>query len=117
MSSDEIQKTEAIQKTLAAFQKTLSALSKPGEKPVGSSDAARKPGDQVSAGGRTYTIEKVLGSGSEGDIYVVTDGKRRAVLKLCHPGFTTNTKVLQRLERLKGKGYIVDVLEYGPDPS
>lgn len=115
MSSDEIQKTEAIQKTLSAFQKTLSALSKPGEKPVGPSDAARKPGDQVSAGGKTYTVEKVLGSGSEGDIYVVTDGKRRAVLKLCHPGFTTNTKVLKRLEHLKGKGYIVDILAYGPD--
>lgn len=115
MSSDEIQKTEAIQKTLSAFQKTLSALSKPGEKPVGPSDAARKPGDQVSAGGKTYTVEKVLGSGSEGDIYVVTDGKRRAVLKLCHPGFTTNAKVLKRLEHLKGKGYIADILEYGPD--
>lgn len=115
MSSDEIQKTEAIQKTLSAFQKTLSALSKPGEKPVGPSDAARKPGDQVSAGGKTYTVEKVLGSGSEGDIYVVADGKRRAVLKLCHPGFTTNTKVLKRLEHLKGKGYIADILEYGPD--
>ena len=113
--TEAVQKTESFQKTLSAFQKTASALGKPGEDPVRPSQAAHKPGDQVSAGGKTYTVEKVLGSGSEGDIYVVTDGKRRSVLKLCHPGFNTNTKVLKRLERLKGKGYIVDVLEYGPD--
>ena len=108
------QKTLSIQKTLAAMQKTVSALSKPGE-PVKPVAAARKPGDQVTAGGKTYTVEKVLGSGSEGDIYVVTDGKRRYALKLCHQDYKTNINILKRLEELSGKGYIPVIYEYGED--
>ena len=108
------QKTLSIQKTLAAMQKTVSALSKPGE-PVKPVAAARKPGDQVTAGGKTYTVEKVLGSGSEGDIYVVTDGKRRYALKLCHQDYKTNINILKRLEALSGKGYIPVIYEYGED--
>ena len=108
------QKTLAIQKTLAAMQKTASALSKPGE-PVKPVAAAHKPGEQITVGGKTYTVEKVLGSGSEGEINVVTDGKRRYALKLCHPDYKTNVKILKRLEALSGKGYIPTIYEYGED--
>ena len=114
MADGDIQKTQSIQKTLAAFQKTASALSRPGD-PVKPKTPAHKPGETVTAGGKTYTIEKILGSGAEGDIFLVTDGKRRYALKLCHGDYKTNTKVLKRLARLKGKGYVVDVIDYGED--
>ena len=109
------QKTLSIQKTLAALQKTASiqkAASGGQSKPA---KAARQPGDKITVGGKEYTIEKVLGSGSEGDLYVVTDGRRRYALKLCHEGYKTNKKVLQRLETLKGRGYAVNIIEYGDD--
>lgn len=118
--AEEPQKTQSIQKTLAAIQKTVAiqktaaALSRPGE-PLKPSASAHKPGEEVTVGGKTYKIEKVLGSGSEGDLYVVTDGSRRYALKLCHEGYNTNKQVLQRLEKLKGRGYIVDILDYGDD--
>ena len=77
--------------------------------------AAKKPGETVSVGGRSLTVEKVLGHGAEGDIYVVTDGKRRYALKLLRAGFKTNPKVLDELKTLNGKGYIADIIDYGPD--
>ena len=114
------QKTQSIQKTLAALQKTVStqktasAPNKPGE-PVKPAAAAHQAGERIVVGGKEYTIEKVLGSGAEGDLYVVTDGRRRYALKLCHEGYKTNTKVLRRLETLKGRGYSVEIIEYGDD--
>ena len=74
-----------------------------------------KPGETLTVGGRTLTIEKVLGHGAEGDIYVVHDGKRRYALKLLRAGFKTNPKVLDALKSLNGKGYIADIIDYGPD--
>ena len=109
------QKTLAIQKTLvAAIQKTAAALAKPGEE-VKHANAKHKPGEQVTAGGKTYTVEKILGSGSEGDLYVVIDGKRRYALKLCHSDYKTNKKVLLRLDKLNGRGFIPKIYEYGED--
>ena len=111
------QKTQSIQKTLAALQKTVStqktasAPNKPGE-PVKPAAAAHQAGERIVVGGKEYTIEKVLGSGAEGDLYVVTDGRRRYALKLCHEGYKTNTKVLRRLETLKGRGYSVEIISY-----
>ncbi|MBO4469511.1 MAG: protein kinase [Bacteroidales bacterium] len=114
MSSDP-QKTLAIQKTLvAAIQKTAAALAAPGDE-LKPREAEHKPGDEIVVGGKAYTIEKVLGSGSEGDIYVVHDQKRRYALKLCHQGYKTNKNILQRLDKLQGKGYIPKIYEYGDD--
>lgn len=114
------QKTAAApQKTAAAPQKTAAAPQKTAAAPLYSSAldikpaaGAHAPGDTVKAGGKSYTVEKLLGSGSEGDIYLVSDKRGRYALKLCHGGFKTNVKVLQLLEKLKGKGYIADVLAY-----
>lgn len=67
------------------------------------------------AGGKSYTVEKLIGSGSEGDLYIVSDKRRRYALKLCHKGFRTNTKVMPALQKLKGKGYIADIIDYSDD--
>ena len=115
------QKTAAApQKTAAAPQKTLTA---PGAHPEAAGTApphsAPKPqhavGGQITVGGKTYTVEQVLGCGTEGELYVVSQGKKRYALKLCREGYKPNVAVLQKLKNLKGKGYVVDTLEYGAD--
>lgn len=112
-----------IQKTLAAPQKTLSAPTMPGQsghdgavgpdapRPKG----AHAPGDTVKAGSKTYTVVKSLGSGGEADIYIVSDKHRQYALKLFRPGFHANTKVLPILQKLKGKGYLTETVDYGDD--
>ena len=105
----------APQPTAAAPQKTaavLSALASPGT-PVAS--RTHNPGDTVKAGGKTYTVEKLLGSGTEGDIYVVNDRKRRYALKLCHAGFHPNRAVLTALQKLKGENVITEIIDFGDD--
>lgn len=72
-------------------------------------------GDTISVGGNDYSVIKLLGQGSEGDIYVVHDDSSRYALKLCHRGFHTNTKVMPALQKLNGKGYITDIVDYGND--
>ena len=114
------QKTAAApQKTAAAPQATAAApqptAAAPGSAPgpeLQPASGAHAPGETIKAGGKSYTVEKLIGSGSEGDIYVVSDKRGRYALKLCHHGFKTNTKALSALEKLKGKGYIADVLAY-----
>ena len=109
------QKTEAApQPTATAPQPTATpgGLAVPGESiPTD----LYSPGDTVKVGGKNYTVEKLIGSGSEGDIYIVSDKRRQYALKLCHPGFKTNTKVLQALEQIKGKGYVADIIAYDKD--
>lgn len=77
--------------------------------------AAYAPGDTISVGGKNYSVTQLLGQGSEGDIYVVTDNNGRYALKLCHKGFHTNAKVMPALQTLNGKGYITDIVAYGDD--
>ena len=67
------------------------------------------------AGGKSYTVEKLIGSGTEGDLYIVTDKRHRYALKICHKGFHTNTKVMPALQKLKGKGYIADIIDFSDD--
>jgi len=117
----------APQKTATAPQKTAAAPQKTAAAPqdsvlfdrlknTGGANGLKAPGASVTAGGKVYTVVQVLGSGSEGDIYVVSDGKgRRYALKLFHPGFKPNAEVLSALKKLNGKGYITDILDYGED--
>lgn len=107
------QKTAAApQKTAAAPQKTAAAPGSAPDPGINPASGAHAPGETVKVGGKTYTVEKLIGAGSEGDIYVVSDKRGRYALKLCHSGFKTNVKVLSALEKLKGKGYVADVLAY-----
>ena len=109
------QKTAAApQKTAAAPQSTAAAPHVPGmAAPSGGGTYA--PGETVKVGGNSYTVEKLMGSGSEGDIYIVSAHKRKYALKLCHPGFHTNVKVMPAMQKLNGQGYISDIVDYGDD--
>ena len=106
----------APQKTAVAQQRTAAAPPVRAVPPGASVPSGRhRPGETVKAGGRTCTVEKLLGSGAEGDIYVVNDHRRRYALKLCHPGFRTNAQVLNELKKLNGRGFITDIIDYGDD--
>lgn len=72
-----------------------------------------KEGDSLMVGGHSLTIVRGIGNGTEGEIYVVKKGQKTYALKLCHPGYHTNIKVLSALKQLKGKGYIVDIEDFG----
>lgn len=50
------------------------------------------------------------GSGTEANLYVQDDG---TILKLYNPGFKCNAKVLEKVRGLKGKGFVVDLIDYG----
>ena len=69
----------------------------------------------MTVGGKSYTVEKCIGSGTEGHLYIVRDKKGRYALKLFHGGYHPNQKVLSALQPLKGKGYLATILEYGND--
>ena len=113
----------APQKTAVAPQKTAVAPQKTAVAPTGGpvrpgtpvpSDKF-SPGQKVQVGGKSYTVEKLLGSGMEGDIYVVSDHQRRYALKRCHPGYRTNVPVMPGLRKLGGRGFITDIVDYGDD--
>ena len=115
------QKTAAAPQTTAVAPQTTAVAPQttavaPGQ---AAPDAPRKndrnPGDTVTAGGKTYKIEKILGQGSEGDLLLVSEGKRQYALKIFHKGFRANTGVLGKLSPLKGKGYLVELVDYGDD--
>lgn len=110
----------APEKTAAAPEKTAAAPEKtaaagPGLE-IPTPDSTRKPGDTVTVGGKTYTVVEVIGSGSEGDLYVVKDNHRKYALKLCHKGFKTNEAVLKALGKMKDKDYLLPgIVSFGPD--
>ena len=70
-------------------------------------------GDVITIGSHNCTIVELLGSGTEGEIYKAREGPKTYALKVCHEDFKTNTKVLSALQTLKGKGYIVDIEDFG----
>ena len=105
----------APQKTAVAPQKTAVAPGVASAPGAPSGDSTPVQTDSITVGGKTYKIEKQMGSGTEGDIYLVTDGKRRYALKRCHPGFQTNTAVMPALQKLNGKDYITDIIDYADD--
>ena len=117
------QKTAAApQKTAVAPQKTAAAPQKTavanGAVPAGGTlpaNGPKQPGESITAGGKSYKVEKLIGSGSEGDIYVVSDGKRRYALKKCHPGYHTNMKVMPKLQKLNDTHMLVEIVDFGDD--
>lgn len=103
----------APEKTATAPEKT--AVPKGAARPQGQSASGftHQVGDNVAVGGHNCTITACLGSGTEGEIFQVKEGNKSYALKLCHPGFRTNKKVLEALKPLKGKDYIVDIVDFG----
>ena len=118
----EPQKTAtAPQKTATAPQKTATAPQKTAtapERATGSqgqsiSASMYKVGDNITIGSHNCTITECIGSGAEGEIFKVKEGKKLYALKLCNNESQTNVKVLDALQPLKGKDCIVDIEAYG----
>jgi serine/threonine protein kinase/peptidoglycan hydrolase-like protein with peptidoglycan-binding domain len=110
----------APQKTAVAPQKTAVAPQKTAVAPgmgAPQSTAAPQPAGEkeITVGGKTYQVEKLISSGTEGDVFIVSDGHSRYALKRCHPGFHTNMAVMPALQKLNGKGYIADIIDYADD--
>jgi serine/threonine protein kinase len=103
----------APQKTAVAPQKT--AVAPDMVAPQSAVDNQQQVSETVTVGGKTYKVEKVMGSGAEGDILLVTEGSKRYALKRCHAGFKTNKAVMAALQQLNGKGYIADIIDYADD--
>ena len=106
------QKT-AVQKT-AAIEKTAAAPAPEGGAPQDGSQKQYEPGATLQIGPHSLTVKKVIGTGSEGVLYLVTDGRRDYALKLCNPGFRTNMALMPAIKGLP-KGYVVDIVDYGED--
>lgn len=115
------QKTATAPEKTATAPKNTAAAPEKTAAPVGLKSPApatsHKAGDTVTAGGKTFTVVEPIGSGAEGDIYVVKDAdNRKYALKLCHKGFKTNEKVLAALGEMKDKDYLIPRIEsFGPD--
>ena len=108
----------APQKTAVAPQKTAVAPQKTAVAPGSlkpSNTAAAQLDSITVGGGKTYKVEKCMGSGTEGDIYVVADGAKRYALKRYHPGFRANMPVMPILQKLNGKSCISDIIDYAED--
>lgn len=108
------EKTAIPEKTAAMLQKTLATLI-PANDPV-PVQAAHKEGDVITLDGKDYTVEKVLSSGAEGDLYQVSSKGKRYALKLCHKGYQTNEKALKALEKMKDRDvHLPKIAAFGPD--
>ena len=105
------------QKTDVMSQKTAVMPSGTDVRPQGTEavEVSYAVGETIIAGGKSYTVTGIIGRGSEGDIYVVSGATGRYALKLCHKGIHTNVKVMPALQKLNGKGYITDIVDYGDD--
>ena len=55
-------------------------------------------------------LGKVISSGTEGTIYLQPDGK---ALKVYNPGFHYNSKILPLVQKLNGKGFLIDLYDFG----
>ena len=108
------QKTAAAPQKTAAIQKTTAAPGADSGTPPQGGPKPYSAGESVQAGSRKLTVKKVIGSGSEGILYLVTDGQRDYALKLCNPGYKTNMAVIPSVTGLP-KGYAVELVDYAED--
>lgn len=58
-------------------------------------------------------LGKVISSGSEGTIYLQPDGKALKVYNPNDPNCHCNTKVLPLVQKLNGKGFLIDLYDFG----
>lgn len=69
--------------------------------------------EEITLGGKRYAIDRLIGNGGEAEVYVVSSKKGSFALKLYRRGNGVRKDILKRLEKLKGKAAIVDILETG----
>ena len=108
------QKTATAPQKTASIQKTATAPGAEGAVPPLGGPTPYAPGESIQAGSRSLTVKKVIDNGSEGILYLVTDGRRDYALKRFNPGFKANQAVLSAVKSLP-KGYTVELVEYAED--
>ena len=69
--------------------------------------------EKITLEGELYSVDKLIGNGGEAEVYVVSSAKGKFALKLYRRGNGVSKDILKRLERLKGKAAVVDILESG----
>ena len=75
-------------------------------------DAAKiQAKEEITLRGNRYSVDRLIGNGGEAEVYVVSSAKGNFALKLYRRGNGVSRDILKRLERLKGKAAIVDILE------
>jgi len=104
------------EKTAAAPKADASAPEKTATAPGGPSKAVPagnrpdfKTGDTLTVGNKKYKIASILGSGTEADLYELTDGKSSKALKVYHGGYGPNMTVIPLAKKLNGKMLIADI--------
>ena len=105
----------APEKTATAPEKTAKAQEKAAPGPQSPKSGILSPGQSINAGSRKLTVRRHLSSGGEGELYLVTDSRKEYALKLFHPGCRAKTKILSPLQKLNGKGFIADIIDFGED--
>ena len=104
----------ASEKTAIASEKTaIVSQAVPAGNPIPPS--GYKEGDTITVGGKNYTIEKKIGSGGEGDIFIVKKDGRRYALKKYHPKFHANVAVMPALQKLNDKHVLVEIVDFADD--
>ena len=111
----EVEKTAiSPEKTAIASEKTaIVSQAVPAGNPIPPS--GYKEGDTITVGGKNYTIEKKIGSGGEGDIFIVKKDGRRYALKKYHPKFHANVAVMPALQKLNDKHVLVEIVDFADD--
>ena len=105
----------APEKTATAPEKTAKAQEKAVPDPQSPKSVILAPGQSINAGSRKLTVRRHLSSGGEGELYLVTDSRKEYALKLYHPGCRTKSQILSPLQKLNGKGFIADIIDFGED--
>lgn len=111
----EVEKTATAPRNPASpVEKTASAFNAvPAGNPLPAS--GYKEGDTITVGGKNYIVEKELGRGGEGTIYIVKKGRRRYALKKYNPTSKVNMAVMPALQKLNDKHVLVEIVDYAED--
>ena len=85
----------------------------PDQDKVAGKSAKVQAKEEITLGGVRYSVDRQIGNGGEAEVYVVSSPEGDFALKLYRRSSGVSKDILKRLERLKGKAAIVDILESG----
>lgn len=75
--------------------------------------AADITGKILLLGSKPWQVARLISSGYEAEMFIVSDGEQQLALKLFRKGFSPNKKVLPLLKTINGKGFITDIHDTG----
>ncbi len=102
----------APQGTATAPQGTATAPQGTATAPQGTATAPQGMNGPVGTNtkGTITDLGKVISSGTEGTIYLQSEEK---ALKVYNPGYHYNSKILPLVKNLNGKGFLIDLYDFG----